>query len=410
MIELSEAQRFVLDRVTALEPRDQPVDASRGCVLATHVYATEAVPSFVNSSMDGYALRSSDTATGGARLHVVDSILAGHVSSLDLHEGQAMRIMTGAPLPAGADCVCPVEEVLVEDEEVIIARSIAPGDFVRHVGEDTTVGQTLLSPGDELNAAGVAVLSGQSIHSVLVHPRARVGVLSTGNELASRDAALGPGQIRDLNRPLLLAMLEESGCVGVDLGTASDSAEAITDALGRALDVCDAVVTTGGVSVGDVDFVKVVLAQLGGEDARWMQVAIKPGKPFAFALVGPRRVPVFGLPGNPVSTKVSFEMFVRPALRTMAGHRVIERLALDAVLDAPLDRPADAKVHLVHVRVQWGLEGRLRVIDTMKRGSHLLNAIVGANALAIVAPDAAHDAGDTVRVLLLDADSLGVAT
>ena len=409
MIELDEAKRFVLERVTALEPEEWPIEKSSGCVVATHVVAREAVPGFVNSSMDGYTLRASDTATGSARLRITDSIHAGDVSSLQLEAGHAMRIMTGAPLPVGADCVCMIEEAIVDDDFVTIPRALRPGDFVRQVGEDTAVGQTLFSPGDELNASGVGVLAGQGFHSVLVHRRPRVGVLSTGNELAQGEEPLGPGQIRDLNRPLLLALLGESGCLPIDLGTARDTREAITDSLRQAVDTCDAVISTGGVSVGDVDFVKFVIADLGGGDARWMQVAIKPGKPFAFGVVGPRQTPIFGLPGNPVSTRVSFEMFVRPALRTLAGHRVIERLALDAVLDVPLERPSDGKVHLVHVKVTWGEDGNLRVTDSMRRGSHLLNAIVDANAIAVVARGAVCAAGDRVRVVILDADSLGVS-
>jgi molybdenum cofactor synthesis domain-containing protein len=302
-----------------------------------------------------------------------------------------------------------LEETSVDGDVVTIARALRPGDYVRQIGEDTAVGQTLFSPGDEVSAAGVGVLAGQGFAAVLVHPRPRVGVLSTGNELVAGSGPLGPGQIRDLNRPLLRALLEESGCIAVDLGTARDTREAVTDALRRGVDQCDAVISTGGVSVGDVDFVKLVLQELGGEDARWMQVAIKPAKPFAFAVVGPRRTPVFGLPGNPVSTRVSFEMFVRPALRALAGHRVRERPTLDAVLDTPLERTADGKVHLVHVRVQWGDGGGLHVTDAMRRGSHLLHASAGANALAVVADGATRAVGDRVRVMILDADSLGVA-
>jgi molybdenum cofactor synthesis domain-containing protein len=409
MIELGEAQRFVLERVAALEPREWPLARARGCVVASHVVAREAIPGFANSSMDGYALRSSDATTPGARLRVVDSIHAGDVSALRLEAGQAMRIMTGAPLPDGADCVCMVEETVVEGDVVTIARTLGPGDYVRQIGEDTEVGQALFAPGDELNPTAIGVLAGQGFRTVLVHPRPRVGVLSTGNELVSADDPLGPGQIRDLNRPLLLALLEETGCTPVDLGTAKDTAAEITSALSRAVEDCDAVISTGGVSVGDVDFVKVVIGELGAGDARWMQVAIKPAKPFAFGVVGPRRTPLFGLPGNPVSTRVSFEMFVRPALRVMAGHLIRERITLDAVLDDALEPPTDAKVHLVHVTVGWGADGVLHVTDAMRRGSHLLNAIAGANAIATVAPDTACAAGDRVRVMILDADSLGVS-
>ncbi len=409
MIELSDAQAFVHSRISVLEPEEYAVARARGCVIAATVRAQEAVPGFANSSMDGFALRARDTVEGGVRLRVVDSLRAGEVSSVVVGAGQAVRIMTGAALPEGADCVCMIEEATVEGSDVVIARTLTPGAYVRGVGEDTEVGQVLFSPGDVLSAAGVGVLAGQGVTSVAVHPRARVGVLSTGHELVTGAGPLGPGQIRDLNRPMLLALVREAGFVAVDLDVADDTPEDITRALRGAITACDAVITTGGVSVGDVDFVKTVLAELGGDDARWMQVAIKPAKPFAFAVVGPRRVPVFGLPGNPVSTRVSFELFVRPALRARAGHRVLERPTLDAILDVALERPADDKIHLVHVRVAWGDDGALHVTDAMRRGSHLLHAVAAANALAVVPTDARAHAGERVRVIVLDTDSLGAA-
>jgi molybdenum cofactor synthesis domain-containing protein len=356
--------------------------------------------------MDGFTLRSGDTSTGGARLRIVGSIHAGDVSSMRLEVGQAMRIMTGAPLPDGADCVFMIEEAVVDGDLLTVSRQVQLGEFVRHVGDDTALGQVLFTPGDELNAPGIGVLAGQGFSSVRVYPRPRVGVLSTGNELASATDPLGPGQIRDLNRPLLLALVAQSGFTPVDLGTVSDTREAITDSLRYGVSTCDAVISTGGVSVGDVDFVKTVIGDLGGGDARWMQVAIKPGKPFAFSVVGEQRTPVFGLPGNPVSTRVSFEMFVRPALRTLAGHRAVERLTIDAVLDSDLDKPSDGKLHLVHVKVRLRGDGRAHVEDLSRRGSHLLNAIVGANAIALVPEGAASAAGDVARVIILDADSL----
>jgi molybdenum cofactor synthesis domain-containing protein len=356
--------------------------------------------------MDGFALRSSDTSSGSARLSVTDSVYAGDVSSLRLETGQAMRIMTGAPLPEGADCVCMIEEATVDGHEVLISRAIASGEFLRHVGDDTAIGQVLVSPGQELNAPGIGVLAGQGFSSVVVHPRPRVGVLSTGNELAASTDPLQPGQIRDLNRPLLLALLRQSGFTPVDLGVAGDTREEITRTLRDGVEECDAVVSTGGVSVGDVDYVKTVIADMGGGDARSMQVAIKPAKPFAFGVIGPRRTPVFGLPGNPVSTRVGFELFVRPALRTLAGHRTTERLMLDAVLDEAIVRPLDGKLHLVHVEAKMRDDGRVHVEGTMRRGSHLLSAIVGANAIAFVPEGAASGVGDVVRVMILDADGL----
>jgi len=236
--------------------------------------------------------------------------------------------------------------------------------------------------------------------------RLRVGVLSTGNELVRSDRPLVGGEIRDTNGILLMSLLKESGFAAVDLGIVVDERDEITRRLLDALEECDAVVTTGGVSMGDVDHVKLVIGELGGERARTMRVAIKPAKPFAFATVGEHRTPVFGLPGNPVSTRVSFEMFVRPALRRLAGFRRIERLSLDAILDLALPREADGKLHLVHVIARVHDDGRVHVERAIRHGSHLLNALVSANALAMLSDDTNPVPGDVVRVIILDPDQL----
>ena len=409
MIELDEAQRFVFDSIRPLPPASCAIEDVNGCVVADAVTAKEAVPGFINSSMDGFALSAKDTLSGNVDLRVVATIHAGDVAPRRLEPGQAMRIMTGAPLPAGADCVLMIEEAVTEGDVVTVSRSVERGEFVRQIGDDIDVGQVLFEPGDELSAPGIGVLAGQGFTSVLVHPRPRVGVLSTGNEVVGGSDDLQPGQIRDLNRPLLLALLEQSGVTPIDLGIVRDTRIAISDALRHGVDTCDAVISTGGVSVGDVDFVKTVIGDLGGGDARWMQVAIKPAKPFAFGVVGATHTPIFGLPGNPVSTRVSFELFVRPALRRLAGHRVVERLTLDAVLDRPIDRPSDGKLHLVHVDARLRDDGCVHVEGSTRRGSHLLNAIVKANAIALVPVGAATGIGDTVRVIVIDPDSL-VAT
>jgi len=411
LISLHDAKQFVLEGLVELAPISMPLDRALDCVVAEEVVAREAVPGFTNSSMDGFALRASDTTSGSARLAVVGLVLAGDGSRLHLEAGQAARIMTGAPLPDGADSVCMIEEASTENggEVVLIARVIERGQFVRHPGDDVTVGQRLLGPGDVINPAAVSVLAGQGMTSVSVTRRPRVGVLSTGNELAPSNQPLGPGQIRDLNRPLLLALLYESGFTPVDLGVALDTHEEITRRLIDGVERCDAVVTTGGVSVGDVDHVKTVIGELGGDRARWMQVAIRPAKPFAFATVGPARKPVFGLPGNPVSTKVSFELFVRPALRTLAGHRSIERLTVNAVLDVAMSRSSDGKLHLVHVDARVHDDGLVHVVNAKRHGSHLLHAVAGANALALVPDGAACDVGDRVTVMVLNADQLRAA-
>jgi molybdenum cofactor synthesis domain-containing protein len=268
----------------------------------------------------------------------------------------------------------------------------------------------LVVAGDELSPATLGVLAGQGIASLRAYRRPRVGVLSTGNELARSLGPLGAGEIRDVNRPLLLALVKESGWVPVDLGIVHDDYASIKQRLSDGVDDCDAVVSTGGVSVGDLDHVKTVIGELGGTSARSMQVAIKPGKPFAFAVAGVRRVPVFGLPGNPVSTRVSFELFVRPSLRLLAGHRVLERPIMNMVLDSALPRKKDGKIHLVHVVARVHDDGVVHAERAIRHGSHLLSAVAEANALAIVPEGDGLAAGDVVRAMILDADQLSAST
>jgi molybdopterin molybdotransferase len=229
--------------------------------------------------------------------------------------------MTGAPLPAGADSVCLREATVLDSDgtTVLIEREVRLGEAIRRVGEDVIVGQVLVSAGDEIGPALLGVLASQGISGVRAHPRPRVGVMSTGNELSDDPGPLGPGTIRDSNRPSLLSSLSASGFASVDLGIVGDSPGAITDALERAAASCDAIITTGGVSVGDADFVKSVLRDLCGERARSVRVAMKPGKPFAFGVTS-SGVPIFGLAGNPVSTLVGFEVFVRPLTTEIAQY------------------------------------------------------------------------------------------
>jgi molybdenum cofactor synthesis domain-containing protein len=412
VIALDEAKRFVLDALATPSPAMLALDDVLGCVAGDEVLARELVPGFSNSSMDGFALRSADTATGSATLRIVGAVYAGDANSAPVGSGEATRIMTGAPLPEGADCVCMKEEATLDSsgETVRIARTFSAGEFVRLPGEDVKIGQVIVVAGDELSPAKFGVLAGQGIASLWAYRRPRVGVLSTGNELARSLGPLGAGEIRDVNRPLLLALVKESGCVAVDLGIVRDDYASIKQRLSDGANDCDAVVSTGGVSVGDLDHVKTVIGELGGESARSMQVAIKPGKPFAFGVVGARRVPVFGLPGNPVSTRVSFELFVRPSLRLLAGHRVVERPTLLMVLDTALPRTKDGKVHLVHVVARVHDDGVVHVERAIRHGSHLLSAIADANALAIVPEGDGLAAGEVVRAMILSADQLSTTS
>jgi molybdenum cofactor synthesis domain-containing protein len=283
------------------------------------------------------------------------------------------------------------------DGRVQIDVAASPGDHLRLPGEDLRAGQVMFGAGSELGPGHLGVLASVGATTVRVVPPPRVGVLSTGDELVAGGHPLRPGQIRDSNRPMLLALVTRAGCVPVDLGTAPDDEMAISAALEGGVDGCDAVLTSGGVSVGDFDYVKTVLDRMG--DMAWWQVAVRPAKPLAFGTV--RGTPVFGLPGNPVSSLVSFELFARPALRQMAGHLDLFRPEIPAVADEALPRRPDGKLHLVRVVASTADDGRLHVRSSGGQGSHLLRAMALANALALLPDGDGVEAGGTVKVVLL---------
>ena len=340
MIPVSEARQFVLAACDVLTPRRVALSDASGLVLAEAIRSAEDVPPFANSSMDGYAVRAADTARPPVRLRVVGTVVAGGNAKTSISAGESVRIMTGAPLPPGADAVCMVERTRVESggTMVIVEESVAPGTFIRKAGSDIRAADEVFSRGTHLGAAHVGVLSSIGVEQVLAYPKPTVGVLSTGDELITSAGALAPGKIRDANRPALLAQLQADGFSTVDLGVAEDDEASLTSLLEEAGPECDAIVSSGGVSVGDRDVMKAVLKDLSGPTMRSMQVAIKPAKPFAFGVLKESGTPVFGLAGNPVSALVSYELFVRPALRSMAGCAVLDRPRLAAVADVDFAR------------------------------------------------------------------------
>jgi molybdopterin molybdotransferase len=410
VISLEEATAFVLAGCEPLPPRTVPRDEAAGCVLAADVRATEDVPPFANTAMDGYAVRAADVVDAPVVLPVVGEVAAGHPASRALAAGEAMRIFTGAPIPEGADAVVMVEWTERRDggEAVEIQRRVEAGRHLRAAGDDLRAGELVFAAGDALSPGHLGVLASLGIGEVSVHPRPRVGVVSTGDELVDGPQALRPGQIRDSNRPTLLALVARAGFEPVDLGSARDDEAAITATIRRGVDTCDAVLSSGGVSMGDIDLVKVVLDRIG--DMRWMQVASKPAKPLAFGVVrrlgsgrGDRPVPVFGLPGNPVSSMVSFELFARPGIRRLAGHpdERLHRPRLAAVADEPLMRKPDGKVHFARVVATVDGAGVLRVRSSGGQGSHQLGAAARADALAVLPDGDGVPAGGQVRVMVL---------
>ena len=403
LIPLEDAQEHVLARVGPLEPRVVWTVAAIGCVLAETVSSPEDVPPFANTAMDGYAVRAADvagaTSESPVELPVVAEVAAGHPADRSLAAGEAMRIFTGAPIPDGADAVVMVEHTQRLDGGARVAVEVAvpAGEAVRVAGDDLRTGDVVFEPGELLGPGHLGVLAGIGVGEVSVHPRLRVGVLSTGDELVEAGQPLAPGQIRDSNRATLLALVAQHGWQAVDLGLIRDDEAAITAAIEQGASTCDAVLTSGGVSMGDIDLVKVVLDRIG--DMRWMQIAIRPAKPFAFGLVG--GTPVFGLPGNPVSSMVSFELLARPALRRMAGHAQLLRPEVPAVAAEAFRRHPDGKVHFVRVAASRDDDGALLVRSAGGQGSHHLTAMARAHALLPLADGEGVAAGDPVRVLLL---------
>ena len=272
-----------------------------------------------------------------------------------------------------------------------------PGNHVRPVGDDLHAGTRVFGVGTELTAGHLGMLCSLGLAEVEVFPRLRVGVISTGDELVDDGSPLQPGQIRDSNRRTLLALAQRADVTPVDLGLARDDPDTIEAALTGGIDTCDAIITSGGVSMGDFDYVKAVLNRIG--DMRWMQVAIKPAKPLAFGTVGD--VPVFGLPGNPVSSMVSFELFARPGLRSMMGHQEPVRPTVRATAAEDLPRRADGKTHFMRV-LATPADGGIEVRSAGGQGSHMLGAMAKANALAVVHDGDGVRAGGPVDVLLLD--------
>jgi molybdopterin molybdotransferase len=407
LVSIDDARGFVLSSCRRLEPVGTSLMEAVGYVLAEPVRSRERVPPFTNSSMDGYAVRSVDVSDAPARLRVSRTLMAGDdPGTLVVGEGEAARIMTGAVLPPGADAVCMVEHTHSEDGFVIIEEAVGPGTNVRPAGSDIATGDEVFAAGAQLSAAHIGVLASLGLEEALVYPRPRVGVISTGDELTSGPGPLKFGKIRDSNRPALLAQVKADGFVPVDLGGAPDEPVALTKTLHAAAQECDALLTSGGVSVGDRDIVRMVVEKLGGQHARWLQVAVRPGKPFVFSTLPPKGTPVFGLPGNPVSALVSYELFARPSLRLMAGHENLDRPRLVGRASVDLLRRPDGRLHLVRVHAIASADGVLQVEPSGGQSSHQLHALASANALAFLPDGEGVAAGDIVEVMVLDADAL----
>ena len=385
-----------------------PTASALGLVLAEGVHSRLDLPGFDNSAMDGYAVRAAECAAAGSRegevsLPVCADIAAGDTRAHVLAPGSAARIMTGAPMPAGADAVVPVEETDGGGDRVVLRQAPEVGRHVRRRGEDVRTGQCLLDAGVTLTPGRLALLAASNVPEVSVHPRPRVTVLSTGDELISVGADPSHGQIIDSNQIMLAALVEAAGAVLAHRGRLTDDATPVRAAFLDPPGSPDLVLTSGGVSMGAHDTVKEVLNDLGGVE--FVKVAMRPGMPQGGGRVGrDKDIPIVTLPGNPVSSFVSFHVFVLPILRRLAGHDA-------AAVDSVGHRSTSATGTRAVAGTSWrGVEGRVEFTRVLVRdgvalpeagqGSHMLGALAAANALAVLpAPSSAVTEGDLLDLI-----------
>ncbi len=394
----------ILATVSTTEPVRIPLAEALGLTLAADVNALVRVPGFDNSAMDGYAVIDTDVATASAEspvtLLVVADLAAGTDEDPLLVPGQAARIMTGAPMPAGATAIVPVEDTDGGVETVTITRPAAAGAHLRLAGGDVEPGGLVLTAGDEVTARHIAAAASTGHADLMVYPAPRVGVLSTGSELVKAGEPLKHGQIHDSNSLMLAALVTAAGATAVHLGSVSDDEAEFERILADNAHRVDAFLLSGGVSVGAYDVVKAVLSRMGS--VRFVRVPMQPGKPQGFG-VWADGTPIFGLPGNPVSAFVSFEVFVRPALRTMMGCREPQRALVPAVAAVGWRTPPGRRQYIpVTIHAEKGVSPAVRPSAAGGSGSHLVASLAAADALAVVEADVDEvRAGDTVTVMLV---------
>ncbi|RJQ55166.1 MAG: molybdopterin molybdenumtransferase MoeA [Actinobacteria bacterium] len=399
MIGVEEALRTILDNIVVLPPQEVELLEAAGLVLAEDVVSPVDLPPFHNSAMDGFAVRAADLSGASeaspVSLRVLEDLPAGYVAKSKVEPGTAIRIMTGAPIPEGADSVVMVERTEQEGELVRVNAPVNDGENVRYRGEELGEGEPALARGVTLGPAQIGLLAAIGRGTVKAIRRPVVGILSTGDEVVEVGEPLAPGKIRNSNSYSLAAQVIEAGAVPKRLGIARDTQEDVTRKLGDGLE-CDALITTGGVSVGDYDMVKAVLSSLG-RMVFW-KVAMRPGKPLAFGVI--QGTPVFGLPGNPTSSMVSFEQFVKPAIRKMSGHVSLGRVQIEAVLEE--DIRVKPKLRYFLRAVVQRRDGTYFARLAGPQGSGMLKPIAGADGLLVVPEELTEvKAGERLNVQLL---------
>lgn len=393
LFSLEEAQRLILERATPLPAERVELDSAAGRVTAEEARSRVDLPPFDSSAMDGFALRAADTP---ARLPVVERIAAGRPATRELRTGEAMGIATGAAVPAGADAVVPIEDVVEDDNEIEIAEQVPLGASIRPAGGDLRAGDVVVPSGVGLGAAQLGALAAAGVPDIASARRPRAAVLATGSELRRPGEQLEPGQIYEANGVILAAQLESAGAEVVRLGTVADDGAAHREALAAGLEA-DVLVTSAGVSVGPHDLVRSIGVELGVEEVFW-GVAVKPGKPVWFGVRG--RTLVFGLPGNPVSSLVSFELFVRPAIRALQGDASpLPRFEPGRLARSFRRNPA--RTELVRARSAV-VDGAVELEPLTGQESHMIARAAAADALVLVPPgDDPLEPGEEVSYLRL---------
>jgi molybdopterin molybdotransferase len=397
VISVAEAVRAVIERVPRLAAEHVPLDRARGRVLASDIVATRPLPGFDNSAMDGYAARASDLP---ATLPIAGVVAAGQLDVPVLPPRAALRIFTGAPMPPGADTVVIQEDTTREGDRIRLPASPI-GDNVRPTGEDVAIGDTVIAAGTRLAGWDIGLLAALGVVSVPVARAPRVALIATGDELVDVTVPPGPGQLVDSSVHALAGLIAEAGGLPERLGIARDNLPSLADRFAAAAGY-DVVITTGGVSVGDRDYVHAAL-EAAGISLELYKIAMRPGKPFSFGLrPGAPPAPVFGLPGNPVSTVVAFELFLRPALLAMQGARVIERPVVTVRVAGGYHKQA-GRAHYLRAHVVRHGE-QLIATPHVKQGSAMQSSLVDCNALVVIAADATEVApGAPAPAILMEA-------
>ena len=394
----AEVSADILRLVQPMTPVEIPLDYAGGSVLAESIVADFSLPVFDNSAMDGYAVRASEVASASAAapvtLRVLADAAAGAVGLPTVTEGTCVRIMTGAPIPTGADTIVKVEDTDGGTDVVRIDAPSPVGKHIRRAGEDVTEGMTVLGPHTLLGARQLAIAAAVGRGVVRVHPQPTVVVIPTGSELIAPGNPMKPGAIYDSNGHLLAAAVNATGARVVRMPAVTDDPYAFKSAIARAAEIADLIVTSGGVSMGAYDTVKAVLSDLG--TVQFEKVAMQPGMPQGFGRVA-NDVPIITLPGNPVSAYVSFEVFVRPTIRALQGRDEIRRPMRTAVATTAFSSP---KVKEQFARGILSGDDRLEVELVGAQGSHVLGGLAAANALIVVPVGQDHvEVGDTVAVM-----------